>query len=138
MQVSWSHFPREPRASPSKLGVDLCLCGYHWGVYALLTSSLFSEIWVDPNSFSNGTMNQIKSNQIKRLHPGKEGALKFVLKTLSPRMCLVLRPGGVGQSLKFDLGDVGVFFPGPLGLSGGLVTTSHGGFVEFGSRMVLD
>lgn len=85
--------PSEPLASPAKLWVDLCVRSYHWGVCALLISSLFSEMEVGAHSFSEWSNT---SNQIKRPHQGKEGALKFDLKTLSPCMCLVLRPGGVG------------------------------------------
>lgn len=132
----------ESLASPTKLWVDLCLHGDHWGVCALLISSLFSEIEVGPSSFSEWSS---KSNQSKRLHQGKEGALKFVLKTLSPCICKPMYVFGSGarrcvwgQSLKFDLGHVGLFFPVLLGLSRGLVTRPHSGSKKVGSQMVLD
>lgn len=43
-----------------------------------------------------------------------------------------------GQSLKFDLGHVGLFFPILLGLSSGLVTMPHSGSKKVGSQMALD
>lgn len=43
-----------------------------------------------------------------------------------------------GQCLKFDLGAVGLFFPGLLGLSRGLVTVPHSGSKKGRSHVVLD